>query len=948
MKKAVLISFIVGSFALLTAAPPIVDGIMPPLHEGPSEGISIVFSDGSGRIAEDDSMRVCVIRVEFLEDSTSETTGNGKFDLGADPPHNRDYTENLISEMANYYADVSTDNLLLDCEIYPAGLDDAYTLPHQMIYYGADENMMRGVCELLRDAVNASDPDIDFSEFDAVMIVHAGAGQEADIMQNSPGDIISVFLSISDLMYYLPEAGPAYQGIPTNDGVFVREGLIVPEQESQDGFSLGVLGTMCHEFGHQLGLPDLYDTMTGRVGIGGWGLMGYGQWLMSGYWPCAPCAWSRMYLGWVPYMESDGSGTFSITYSDSLLKIPLNSTEYLLLENRAKDPDGNGLCGVHEHDFGVPGSGILIWHIDETRLGDYISYNMVNVDPAHKGVDLEEADGIQDFDYSLPDIYGYVGSEFDPWFIGGYASEFTPSSEPSSEGSWGGNTFITVNIESDIANTMEVSVNRTTVTDDFPVIADPAQWGPLLWQNPDGNGDRIVLTTNSGYTRLWKTDGTGFEPIGMGVTAPPVIGYPGDGASRLLICEDDGEVHLRDTNWDEPMGWPVQLPGSSFGIRCLVSSEMELVAVCDSNYFVHLFDSTGTPISGWPQETDALAIGMAVYPDEGDEGIVVACEDGLVYRWNIDGSLASAWPVSLGGGEFMGIPLCADIDRNGSSDISVVSGSVVYCYGRNGELLQGFPASLRSAPLGSPVLADLNSDGLLEIVVEMEAGVAAVGAGGATLTDWPAIIEHDSLVSGYRRETRGIAGSGFALLSLSDGRICRFDERAEQYTQYPFSVGDKPIGTPILWNPDSGDEWRMISVASSGWICSWDNVPAPEGWFTGLDVSGENCLRLEDLPPVAYNTELLQQETFFVYPNPVQAGTGIIRFMPGKDCSWEIRIFNMAGDLVTYESGDAGAGLTQEIEWQTGGLAPGVYYVCLRLITDNTTEDAIFHAAVIN
>jgi len=947
MYKTALISLIAGAIVVLLAAPPIVDGIIPPFHEGPSEGISIVFSNGSGRMAEDDSMRVCVIRVEFQEDSTSETSGNGKFDLEADPPHDRDYTENLISEMANYYADVSTDSLLLACEIFPAGLDDAYTLPHQMIYYGDDESMMTGVCELLRDAVIASDADIDFSGFDAVMIVHAGAGQEADIMQNSPGDIVSVFLSISDLTYYLPEAGPDYQGIPTNDGVYVREGLIVPEQESQDGFALGVLGTMCHEFGHQLGLPDLYDTMTGHVGIGGWGLMGYGQWLMSGYWPCAPCAWSRMYLGWAPYMESDGTGAYSITYSDSLLKIPLNSREYLLLENRAKDPDGDGMCGVHEHDFGVPGSGILIWHIDETRLGDYIAMNMVNVDPAHKGVDLEEADGIQDFDYSLPDIYGYVGSEYDPWYIGGYAWEFSPSSVPSSEGSWGGNTFITVDVQSDIANTMDISVSRTVITDGFPVTVDPVKWGPILWDDPDGNGDRIVLTTNTGYARIWKTDGVGFEPMGIGVTAPPVIGFPGDGEPRLLVCEDDGEVHLRDIDWNEPVGWPVRLPGDALGIRCLVSSEMGLVAVCDSNSYVHLFNLEGNSVSGWPQETDALAAGMAVYPDDGEEGVIVACSDGQIYLWNTDGSAATGWPVSQGSG-LTGIPFCADIDRNGSSDIIAVNGNSVYCYGRNGELLGGFPASLRSAPQGSPTVADMNSDGLLEIVVEMEAGVAAIGAGGATLTNWPAIIGHDSLTYGYRRDTRGIAGSGFALMSLNDGRISLFDEDAMHYSLFPFSAGDKPIGTPLLWNPDGGDEWKLIVAASGGWLCSWDNVPAPDGWFTGLDMSGENCWRQEDLPPVAYNTELLQEETFFVYPNPVQTGEGTIRFLSGEDCVWEIRIFNMAGDLVMFDSGSASGGLTQEVEWLTEELAPGVYYVCLRLTAGGSTEEAIFHAAVIN
>ncbi|MCK5065498.1 MAG: hypothetical protein KAQ97_09455, partial [Candidatus Fermentibacteraceae bacterium] len=98
--KLLLLALSFTLAGLLSAAPPIVHGAMPPLHERPSEGPAIA---GPGKVEHtDDSMYVCMIRVEFLEDFTQETSGNGKFDLDADPPHDRIYFSGLADGIRNY------------------------------------------------------------------------------------------------------------------------------------------------------------------------------------------------------------------------------------------------------------------------------------------------------------------------------------------------------------------------------------------------------------------------------------------------------------------------------------------------------------------------------------------------------------------------------------------------------------------------------------------------------------------------------------------------------------------------------------------------------------------------------------------------------------------------------------------------------------------------------
>ena len=62
-----------------------------------------------------------------------------------------------------------------------------------------------------------------------------------------------------------------------------------------------MMGVVCHEFGHQLGLPDLCDTNGDEggtsQGVGAWDVMGTGVWNFNGFCPAGLSAWSRIFLG---------------------------------------------------------------------------------------------------------------------------------------------------------------------------------------------------------------------------------------------------------------------------------------------------------------------------------------------------------------------------------------------------------------------------------------------------------------------------------------------------------------------------------------------------------------------------------------------------------------------------------------------------------------------------
>ncbi|WP_434600397.1 immune inhibitor A domain-containing protein [Streptomyces sp. A5-4] len=92
------------------------------------------------------------------------------------------------------------------------------------------------------------------------------------------------------------QAGGAQIG---DTGIWVGDYTMQPEN--------GGLGVFAHEYGHDLGLPDLYDTSGGgENGVGFWSLMSAGSWLGTakneiGDLPGDMTAWDKLQLGWLDY-----------------------------------------------------------------------------------------------------------------------------------------------------------------------------------------------------------------------------------------------------------------------------------------------------------------------------------------------------------------------------------------------------------------------------------------------------------------------------------------------------------------------------------------------------------------------------------------------------------------------------------------------------------------------
>jgi len=296
----------------------------------------------------------------------------------------------LIDRLVSYYDEVSSRRF----HIEPIVSEKVYTLPRKRAaYVSQPANMIRDALELAskpapdgeRELVRSARPDF-------VVVTFAGPGAESDIAKKTPG-----------LPWSNAVEGPGF--VRAGD-VAIDRGMVVAE----DPFApLSPFGVMAHEFGHVVGLPELYAPNKPHEGIGIWGLMGQGTWVGRGDVPPHPCAWSKLTLGWVDpiVVERTQRVTLpSVARSAQVVKIfakgPQEPWEYFLIENREQ----------HGADRRIPGPGLLIWHVDERQT----SYRRSQDDAAHKRVDLLTADSWP----SHLDVGhangGNRGDAGDPWF----------------------------------------------------------------------------------------------------------------------------------------------------------------------------------------------------------------------------------------------------------------------------------------------------------------------------------------------------------------------------------------------------------------------------------------------------------------------------------------------------------------------------------------------------
>jgi immune inhibitor A len=366
---------------------------MPPKPGVYQDGFTFVEKTNISRIQIDDTSQVSVKNISYYSPYDSPKINPlvvlvDFSDTKFLEEQTTTYYENLLfsqtdKSLATFYKENSGGKLeIVNAGVYPLVLHN----PYPMRAYGADisgsgsdsnpQDLALWVAEKLDTAgydLSKFDSNND-SIVDALIVIHAGNAQE----ESGKSDDIWSFkdkIVLGTKSYYL-----------TSSGYKLIDFIIISETSP--------LGTFCHEFGHILGLPDIYNTLTGKSNCSEWDLMDSGGWTDNGLTPSHLSAWCKTYLKWGNIKISDSKlADLKMTATEKLdddennvefvkFYVLGNTKEYFLVEYRNQTG----------FDSKLPGKGSLIWHIDESLIESRMNLNKVNIGSPNNAVELIEKD----------------------------------------------------------------------------------------------------------------------------------------------------------------------------------------------------------------------------------------------------------------------------------------------------------------------------------------------------------------------------------------------------------------------------------------------------------------------------------------------------------------------------------------------------------------------------
>ena len=260
-------------------------------------------------------------------------------------------------------------------------------LPRIMQYYGANNSqgndrnagqMISDACKLAHDSLGIDFSQYDYNddgEVDFVYVIYAGYAESYGASSNT---IWPHAANLTDMgvSCYLK-------------GKHVQRYACSCELKYSTGTQLEGIGTFCHEFGHVLGLPDMYNTyQQNRIQLGSWDIMDVGTYNNESRTPPAYSAFERYSLGWLDFIDidtpADTMELLELTQNNTAYRIvtPGNPNEYFTLENRQQ-------IGWDRY---LPGGGLMIIHVNYDKSAWNMNAVNSGINPRY---DLVEADGRQ-------------------------------------------------------------------------------------------------------------------------------------------------------------------------------------------------------------------------------------------------------------------------------------------------------------------------------------------------------------------------------------------------------------------------------------------------------------------------------------------------------------------------------------------------------------------------
>ena len=362
---------------------------------------------GAEGLMDYENFRGLIILVNYTDKKFSMSDANAFYDDMVNTHNFTGYTLNgrhvdMTGSVRDYYYDNS--NQIFDPHFDIVG---PVNVPYSSIYPQGTERAE----PIFKAALNAVDSLVNFNDYDSDgdgyvdMVFFLVAGYAANYSGNNEN-------YLWPHMYYLYNETP-------RDGVRFWLYACSTEIAGWEGYYSGVngIGTFCHEFGHVLGLPDLYDTdYSGSGGEsrnpGDWSIMAGGSGSNFGRNPVGYSLYERYALGFTKPITLTEGGRYEmqpLDLSNQGYRLnTMNKDEFFLIENRQ-----NG-----KWDGFLPGHGMMVARVDSSNVNVWWQ-NTVNCNPNRMYYELLRA------------RYNGSDSEYDPFPGAGGVTSITNFTHPN-------------------------------------------------------------------------------------------------------------------------------------------------------------------------------------------------------------------------------------------------------------------------------------------------------------------------------------------------------------------------------------------------------------------------------------------------------------------------------------------------------------------------------------
>lgn len=423
---------------------------------------------------------------------------------------------NGTGSFKDYYLEVSYGQLTVNSTV-----TIWVTLPNTHNYYGPDSKWG----EFAYDAVVAANnqANVNYAEYDndgdgyvdGIAIIHQGPGQEStantnDIWSHS-WDLISAGYNPSQLTF---------------DGVIVNSYTTQPELMGTSS-SISTIGVMCHEFGHNLGAPDFYDTdyNTGGQydGTGNWDIMSGGSWNgNSGDKPAHHNPWTKIFFQWsTPTLLTTAQNVTVLNNQTTNQIYKYNTTssnEYFLAVNQQQTGFNSA----------IPGHGMIIYHVDGNYITDHMNNNDINAG-SHQGLYVKAANSTNASGVSTSSNINTSGAPFP-----GTSNEtsFTDATTPNSKSWAGANTNLPLINISESSNNINFCFISCASPDDptnFTATAVSTSQINLSW-GLNTNSNPVIIAYSTSPTFGTPVTGTTYN-AGSTIAGGGTVIYNGSATS---------------------------------------------------------------------------------------------------------------------------------------------------------------------------------------------------------------------------------------------------------------------------------------------------------------------------------------------------------------------------------------------------------------------------------